>query len=292
MIVIKRVRRLDDTVHDVTIDSEVHQEIDAEGRLLMLPALIDPDAQFNNDSWNEGAKAAIRGGVTTVFVMPGHTYQEGIDKKKEEIDRQLALAQIPLRYHLYLEVGSLEGLGRFKKKIIALKTIMKSSESDEVFRKSAQENLTLAVHISDLEALKTTLEYAENYKTDIFLQSISTLEQLNLVRKAKERDFLVVCQIDARHLEQEDLWEGIRDGTIDCIGSSGEIELLLPKLLNAYHKKKITLDKIVQLTHLNIENIFGLERNADAVLVDLNLEKKSLKGWPVYTIVQGKVFEV
>ena len=84
---------------------------------------------------------------------------------------------------------------------------------------------------------------------------------------------------------------------------------MLPLLLNAYNEKKISLDKIVSLCRLNIQDIFNLPPNNDVVLVDLdksqevrneNLKTKCgwspftgrvLKGWPVYTILKGQVFK-
>lgn len=403
MIVIKRVKRLDDTVHDVTIESDSNIEIDAEGRLLMLPALIDPHVHFRTpgfeykENWITGAKAAIHGGITTVFDMPNNNPPccsvEAFTKKKEEIDRQLAEAEIPLRYYLYLGDGkdSLDALGKLRKKFIALKTYMGSPFGnmeerglDEVFRRAAQENVVLAVHLENyalveenkkhfpgheqeytvhskiytkevaVQSLEKALELSEKYKTEILVLQVSTKEELDIIRKAKKSHLMISCEVTPHHLfltendyyelgtilkvvpplrsqeDQDALWEGIRDGTVDFIGSahsphtledkykpyyetpSGvpEIETMLPLLLNAYHEKKISLDKIVQITHLNIENMFVLPRNFDAVLVDLDLEKevnqedlqtkckwspyagKMLKGWPVYTIVQGKVFDL
>lgn len=128
----------------------------------------------------------------------------------------------------------------------------------------------------------------------------------------------------------EALWEGIHDGTIDTIGTdhaphtieekmrpigsapSGfpSIELYFPLLLNAYHEKKISLEKIVSLTHTRPQEIFRLSLNEDVVLVDLLKSKKvedgtlktrakwspyeglTLQGWPRYTILAGKVYDL
>jgi len=128
--------------------------------------------------------------------------------------------------------------------------------------------------------------------------------------------------------DREALWAAVHDGTVDFIGTDhaphtleekerpyGEapsgvpgIELLLPLLLNACSEGKITLDKIVQLTRINAEQIFRLPRNGDLVLVDMEKERRAedallkskcgwspyagmtLKGWPAYTILKGKVY--
>jgi dihydroorotase len=127
----------------------------------------------------------------------------------------------------------------------------------------------------------------------------------------------------------EALWEAVLDGTIDTIGSDHAphtleekalgfdkapsgipgIETTLPLLLNVMHKKSLSLKRIVDLMCRNIEKIFNLEPNNDLVLVDPKKEKKverknlatkcgwspyegmSLRGWPVYTICKGKIYE-
>ena len=127
--------------------------------------------------------------------------------------------------------------------------------------------------------------------------------------------------------DQEVLWEALNDGTIDFIGTdhaphtleekslpygkapSGipSIEFLLPLLLDAFNRRKLTLDTLVKATRTNIEKIFRIPSNEDVVLVDMNkaqytkntdLKSKcgwspyvdqELKGIPIYTIIQGKV---
>lgn len=126
------------------------------------------------------------------------------------------------------------------------------------------------------------------------------------------------------------LWQGIADGTIDTIGSdhaphtleektqpypaspSGVpgIETTLPLLLTAYHKGKISLEKIIELTHDNPQKIFNLLKNNDQIIVDMNMEKEiknaylktkcnwspfagwKLIGWPIAVTINNKTFEI
>ena len=126
----------------------------------------------------------------------------------------------------------------------------------------------------------------------------------------------------------EALFAGIDDETIDTIGSdhaphtkieknlpyakapSGVpgIETTLPLLLTA--TPRLSLERIISLTRTRILEIFRLPPNDDTVLVDLEKERavrddslktrcgwspfagKMLKGWPIYTILKGKVYEI
>ena len=130
--------------------------------------------------------------------------------------------------------------------------------------------------------------------------------------------------------DTEALWEAIHDGTIDTIGTDhaphlleeklapygkapsgfASIELYLPLLLNAAHEQKISLAEIVSLTHTRPQEIFRLPHHEDIVLVDLQESRQvkdsalktkagwspyngwTLKGWPKFTISQGKLFDL
>lgn len=131
------------------------------------------------------------------------------------------------------------------------------------------------------------------------------------------------------------LWKAISDGTVDFIVSehaphtieekktgyweapSGVpgIETMLPLLLDAVNKGRLTLQQLARLTSENPARLFGIRNkgkmeigyDADVVLVDMNAEKKvkndelftkckwspfngwKLKGWPVTTIVNGNI---
>lgn len=129
---------------------------------------------------------------------------------------------------------------------------------------------------------------------------------------------------------REAVLNAVIDGTIDTIGSdhaphlphekalpygqcpSGMpgIETTLPLLLTAYHEQRLSLERIVSLTYTKPQEIFGLAENDDLVLVDLNKSKtvteanlktkcrwsafneRTLRGWPVYVLLQGQLFTV
>lgn len=119
----------------------------------------------------------------------------------------------------------------------------------------------------------------------------------------------------------EALWQGIKEGTIDTIGSdhvprkkatkSGTIweasggypgvATLLPLLLNeGFHKRGISIERIAELTSYNVAKAFNLYprkgtievgTDADLTIVDLNLEREvrwnELGSLSDYTIYEG-----
>lgn len=203
-------------------------------------------------------------------------------------------------------------------------------------------------------AVKQAIALAEKYKARLYIAHVSTKEELQEIRKAKEKGLNIYAEACPHHLFLTDLayhtlgtkalvnpplrsaadvnalWKAIEDQTIDTIGTDhaphtlGEkmrpfrqapsgfpsIEIYLALLLNAYHQQKLSLEQIVSLTHTRAQEIFRLPPNDDVVLVDLekiqvvddaHLHTKAkwspyhgwiLKGWPRYTILAGKLFDV
>ncbi len=130
--------------------------------------------------------------------------------------------------------------------------------------------------------------------------------------------------------QHKHLFDAIADGTIDMIGSDhaphtleekalpyGQapsgipgIECILPLLLDAHHRGLLSLEKIVSLTSARAGEVFQLEAHDDWVIVDLHKKKaiqdsalktkcgwspycgKELQGWPVKTILKGKIYDV
>ncbi len=128
--------------------------------------------------------------------------------------------------------------------------------------------------------------------------------------------------------DQEALFAALLDGTIDCVGTdhaphllqekaaaypaspSGVpgIETSLPLLLDRCNAGKLPLEKLVAITSANARKIFKLQSTNDWVIVDLDKVKEvqdselktkcawspfngwKLKGWPVATILNGKIF--
>lgn len=155
---------------------------------------------------------------------------------------------------------------------------------------------------------------------------ISTMGSLNLIRQARKEGINITCEVTPHHLTLTDeavgsydadtkvnpplrsrehveaLWEGIKDGTIDCIatdhaphhqeskdceytlasnGISGletAVAVIMDRLVN---QGIIDLEKMVQLFTAGPARIMGLEKGtlspgstADITIVDPNLKKR------------------
>lgn len=203
-----------------------------------------------------------------------------------------------------------------------------------------------------IAALDRALVAAKKYGNRLYVLHASTAEEVDMVRVAKKEGINVYLETTPHHLflndtayatlgtraqmnpplrtaaDNEALWEGIADGTIDTIGTdhaphtlaekdqpygkapSGVpgIENYLALLLDAAHKGMISYDKIVDLTRSNVDQIFDLPRNNDLVLVNTKHSRKitnssqlskcawspyagmTLTGWPAYTILDNKIY--
>lgn len=149
--------------------------IDAS-HLTVLPAVIDPHVHFrvpgmeHKEDWRTGAKAAIRGGCTTVFDMPNTipptVTLERLEEKKSIIDAQLQECGIPLRYQLFFGADKfhLNEIPRVRQEAIGIKVFMGCStgnlviDDDEslhqVFEVAAKQNMLVAVHAEDEALIK------------------------------------------------------------------------------------------------------------------------------------------
>lgn len=155
---------------DVVVQDGLSLEIEA-AHLTLFPALIDPHVHFRvpgqeyKEDWRTGARAALRGGYTTVFDMPNNKpaciTRERLHEKKSLIDTQLKEAGLPLHYELFLgaDKSHFDEIPRVRDEIIGLKVFMGSSTGDllmdddsslhAAFAIAAHCDLMLGIHAED-----------------------------------------------------------------------------------------------------------------------------------------------
>jgi dihydroorotase len=199
MIKINKVKDVHGALVDVppivsSQDMTIHDE-----NLTLLPALIDPHVHFRTpgheykEDWRTAAKAAIRGGYTTVFDMPNTLpptiTQAYLQEKKALINAQLQEVGIPLRYRLFFGADKkhLDEIVKVKNDIIGIKVFMGCStgnlviDDDEslekVFRIAAENNLLVAVHAEDehlLRQRKLQFQDRKDYAVHSEIRNIET----------------------------------------------------------------------------------------------------------------------
>lgn len=190
---------------------------------------------------------------------------------------------------------------------------------------------------SEAVAVEYAIGLAKKYGTHFHVAHISTAQGVGLVRMAKKEGLPVTCEATPHHLfltvddyeklgahakmnpplrtkdHQDALWEGIADGTIDCIATdhaphtieekdtknpleapSGVpgVETMIPLLLSVASGKQVgsiknqvlSIKKIFELCFVNPNNIFNLGKqgikegaHADFILVDPD-EEWEIKG--------------
>lgn len=176
--------------------------------------------------------------------------------------------------------------------------------------------------------LEKVIDGVEKCGNRLYVLNVAMQDEIQLIQSARKKELLVYAETTPQHLFSDDaaqtdyLWDALNRDLIETIGSGYDANqpsrtravyhganfgfldpvFLLPLLLTAVREKKITLDKLIQVTSLNIQDILGFEKNSDFVLVDLKKEQTvrkiragratevTLIGWPVYTIIQGSLF--
>ncbi|MFA4814975.1 MAG: dihydroorotase [Candidatus Gracilibacteria bacterium] len=223
---------------------------------------------------------------------------------------------------------------------------------EEVFKIAKEKNVPVVVHAEtesfiragrrDCECARVATEAAillrEKIGNRLHIAHISCKSEVELMRAYKCSE--LTCEVTPHHLlftkkDQKDaflktnpplrgtedveaLWEGLRDGTIDCIATDHAphtiqekqapldqapagvpgVEFVLPLMLNAVNEGRLTLERLVSVMSKNPARIFGISPKG-WVLVDMNVEKiirredvkskcgwspyekRAVKGWPV-----------
>jgi len=209
---------------------------------------------------------------------------------------------------------------------------------EDLFRLAAHEDLPVVINSrnentlawdmkKEHSLLENGIQHAEKWGCRLLVLNVSTLREIELIKAARKKQVLVYAETTPQHLFSQTndtrvLWEALNQDLIEVIGSGydgtqpGEERIvyrganfsaadplfLLPRLMTAYHQKKILIEKLYHLTSTNIQDILELKKTRNFVLVDLEHEETltvlregkssqlKLKGWPAYTIVDGHVF--
>lgn len=230
MITLKNVKTPSGAVTDFSLDSTSSHTIDAKNQLLMLPAIIDTDANIAafpgraNVDWSVQARKILQSGITAVF------YGEGLSPKSakgqvKEINTLLDTAKNPLQINFFCDgnqPANFNDIGKSKALFKGIKTSMDlaaeiieppySSALARLFQIAAQENLIVIITLlqgkrdpkeqrkTAIAAVELSISLAQKYNAQLCLQHIRTREELELIGEAKKAGILIFTEIAYPHL--------------------------------------------------------------------------------------------
>jgi len=149
-------------------------------KLVVLPGLIDPHVHFrvpgleHKEDWIHGAKAAFKGGYTTVFDMPNTkpatTTRERLLDKIALIDEQIKQSGYDLQYKLFFGADrkNFQEIVKVRDDIVGIKVFMGSSTGDllmddesslhAIYALAKAFDLPIALHAEDELIIQKNIE--------------------------------------------------------------------------------------------------------------------------------------
>lgn len=303
--------------------------IDAAGNYV-LPGIIDPHVHMRDpglthkEDFTTGSMACAKGGITTFFDMP-NTIPNTITKEALSEKKESHKGKSYVDYAFWFggsRTDNHEEVKNVQNEVIATKVFMNVStgnmlvEDDRVLEEIFKNSKLVGVH-AEGEMVKKAIELSEKTDVPVYLCHLSLKEEVEYVREAKKKGLKVYGEATPHHLflnvsdveknpllrmkpelktkeDNEALWEGILDGTIDTIGTDHAphrieekkekltfgipgAENSLEMMLKAVRCDKISLEKLTEIMSENAAKIFGLKNkgkiaagyDADLVIVDM-----------------------
>lgn len=342
------------------ISVETSEIIDAE-KNYVISGIIDPHVHLRDpglthkEDFTTGSMACVKGGITLFFDMP-NTVPNTITKEALIEKKQLHTGKSYADYGFWFggsktdnheDVAEVANLNM----AVATKVFMNVStgnmlvEDDTVLENIFRASKLVGVH-AEGDMVKKAIALSEKCDVPVYLCHLSTKEEVEYLREAKAKGLKVYGEVTPHHLflntddvkknpllrmkpelktkeDNEALWNGILDGTIDTIGTDHAphrieekkekltfgipgAENSLEMMLKAVKSGKITLEKLTKIMSENTAQIFGIKNkgklavgyDADLVIIDMNTNEIITKdsvvskcGWTPYENIEkgGKI---
>ena len=325
----EKIVSIEDDLSGVSSD----EIIDAAGNYV-ISGVIDPHVHMRDpgmthkEDFTTGSMACAKGGITTFFDMP-NTVPNTITEETLLEKKKLHKGKSYVDYGFWFGGSKADNHDEVKKvqdKVIATKVFMNVStgnmlvEDEKVLEDIFKNSKLVGVH-AEGEMIPKAISLSEKLDVPVYLCHLSTKEDVQYVREAKKKGLKVYGEVTPHHLflnisdveknpllrmkpelktkeDNEALWEGILDGTIDTIGTDHAphrieekkakltfgipgAENSLEMMLKAVRCDKISLEKLMKIMSENTAEIFGLKNkgkiavgyDADLVIVDMTTEE-------------------
>ena len=324
-----KIVSIEDDLSGVSFD----EIIDAAGNYV-ISGIIDPHVHMRDpgmthkEDFTTGSMACAKGGITTFFDMP-NTVPNTITEEALLEKKRLHEGNSYVDYGFWFggsKADNHEEVKKVQDKVIATKVFMNVStgnmlvEDEKVLEDIFKNSKLVGVH-AEGEMIPKAISLSEKLDVPVYLCHLSTKEDVQYVREAKKKGLKVYGEVTPHHLflnisdveknpllrmkpelktkeDNEALWEGILDGTIDTIGTDHAphrieekkakltfgipgAENSLEMMLKAVRCDKISLEKLMKIMSENTAEIFGLKNkgkiavgyDADLVIVDMTTEE-------------------
>lgn len=281
-----------------------------------LPGLIDihvhlrePGATQKED-FNTGTAAAVRGGFGFVIDMPNNpgTPTISIERLEEKIKLADAKAHCGVGFHYGTTGNNLSSFAKASahEHVYGLKIYMNHTtgellveQPEEIFR-AWESDKPILVH-AEGKQLELALELTQKYNRRLHHCHTSLGSEVDLIAQAKQSGMRVSAGVTPHHLflkpgaatmkpplsnDQDALWQGIKNGTIDLIetdhaphtpeekknGAFGVpgLETALGLMGLAVHESRITHHDLIKLMHINPKRIFNITADTGTIEVDFD----------------------
>ena len=330
---------------------DIDEIIDMDGNWV-LPGVIDvhthmrdPGLSYKED-FETGSKACAKGGVTTFIDMPNTvpntTTKEILDAKESNSKNR---SYVDYGFHFGgSKLDNSEEIKKVRDRVASTKIFLNMStgdmlvEEEKVLENLFKESKIISVHAEE-EMVDKAIDLARKFRKPLYLCHLSKKSEVEKLRAAKKEGLKIYGEVAPHHLfldssmansllimkpelkskeDNDALWLGIEDGTIDTIGTDhaphtleeknskttygipgveNSLEMMLKEL-----NKKIDMKTLQKVMSENPAKIFGIAGkgkievgyDADLVVVDLN-NKEIIKnedviskcGWTPYSGIVG-----
>lgn len=330
---------------------DIDEIIDVD-RNWVLPGVMDVHTHMRDpglshkEDFETGSKACAKGGVTTFIDMPNTvpntTTKEILDTKESNSKNR---SYVDYGFHFGgSRLDNSEEIRKVRDRVASTKIFLNMStgdmlvEEEKVLENLFKESKIISVHAEE-DMVDRAIDLARKFKKPLYLCHLSKKSEVEKLRAAKKEGLKIYGEVAPHHLfldssmansllimkpelkgkeDNEAIWLGLKDGTIDTIGTDhaphtleeksskttygipgveNSLELMLKEL-----NKKIDMKTLQRVMSENPAKIFGIigkgkievGYDADLVVVDLN-NKETIKnenvvskcGWTPYSGIVG-----
>ncbi|MGL4211203.1 MAG: dihydroorotase, partial [Cetobacterium somerae] len=231
---------------------DIDEIIDMDGNWV-LPGVIDvhthmrdPGLSYKED-FETGSKACAKGGVTTFIDMPNTvpntTTKEILDAKESNSKNR---SYVDYGFHFGgSKLDNSEEIRKVRDRVASTKIFLNMStgdmlvEEEKVLENLFKESKIISVHAEE-EMVDKAIDLARKFRKPLYLCHLSKKSEVEKLRAAKKEGLKIYGDVAPHHLfldssmansllimkpelkskeDNEALWLGIEDGTIDTIGT-------------------------------------------------------------------------